>query len=123
MSTEKIPNENWLVVELKGKDVRDLDMRFEISEGDELNQNVFGQAPCNSFRAMLQSAEGEFNLMILDKRGNVCSKELMEEEREYMRVLKRLSHYEIRENDELNPTRRLYLISFGDPTIVAIPED
>ena len=105
-------NGNWIVTEAEGVNVRDGQMRFEIFDG-----SVFGQAPCNSFRAQLITADGQFSLGPLDLRGNVCDEDVMTDEHEYLRILSRLSHFEV------DGDGALVLSSFGAPMIRALPED
>ena len=111
MPSLSAPDGNWIVTQAEGITVRPGKMRFEITDGA-----VFGQAPCNSFTAQLVSTDGEFNLGRVKLRGNVCAPDIMEDEQTYMRLLSRLSHFEI------SADGALVLSSFGTPTIRARPE-
>jgi len=106
------PIGNWIVTHVEGIDVAEGHLRFEIAEG-----SVFGQAPCNSFNADLIVTDGQFSLGPLDLRGNVCDEDIMEDEHTYLRILQRLSNFEI----EADGT--LVLSSFGVAMISARPED
>lgn len=102
------PEGNWIITEVEGLEIHGADLRLEISGGA-----VFGQAPCNSFTAALISDDGQFSLGPLDLRGNVCDESTMADEQTYMRLLSRLSHFEVEGGNTL------VLSSFGQPKIRA----
>lgn len=111
MSSTTAPDGNWIVTEAEGVNVREGQMRFEISDG-----SVFGQAPCNSFTAQLITTDGQFSLGAMDLRGNVCDEDVMADEQAYLRILSRLSNFEIGDDGAL------VLFSYGAPMIRAVPE-
>jgi len=102
---------NWIVTQVEGIVVRAGHLRLEIVDG-----SVFGQAPCNSFNADLITTDGQFSLGPLDLRGNVCDEDIMEDEHSYLRILERLSNFEVQGDGTL------VLSSYGTAMVHAIPE-
>lgn len=99
---------NWIVTEAEDIDVpATAEWRLEISGG-----SVFGIAPCNPFRASLDSAGDSFILGPIELEPHLCDADVMGMERDYVGLLRQVSNYRI-EGD------MLALLSFGDTVVRA----
>lgn len=104
---------NWIVTDAEGVNLSAGQVTFSFSEGA-----VIGRGPCKGFKTQVTTEGitegGVFQLGPLKLRGSVCAKDVMAEEGEYLRILARLSHYEI----EADGT--LVLSSYGAAKIRAV---